>query len=350
MPECNNCKMNFCLYRLPDMPANTIVGFGSDITLSEVEGEGFLIRKFYPGSPLIFIPSCFPVSMDEAEGYIEHISDVNPDFPLHSTPENKYLTEVETMIQAEKMTPAQIEKGVAARCIMMNRAVDISATFKKLNQLYPHAFVFMFYTPESGIWMGASPECLIRKRGHNVSSDVLAGTKFNEMEMWSRKNIEEHDIVARYILATYRSFCQDSELTEKSTVNAGPVWHLRSRVSGKIMDDKVFFDLARALSPTPALCGYPVDSALKMINTLEDFKREFYGGFCGPCNQENADLYVNLRSGWFRTSQFSLYTGGGIMEDSIPTEEWDETEKKANTMHNALVFKYEDKNTNNNQI
>ena len=89
-------------------------------------------------------------------------------------------------------------------------------------------------------------------------------------------------------------------------------------------------NLLEKINPTPAVCGIPMQKAKQLIAALENHNRELYTGFIGPMGINNHhSLFVNLRNMKICNSHLALFLGGGIMRDSIPINEWDETENKA---------------------
>jgi isochorismate synthase len=108
----------------------------------------------------------------------------------------------------------------------------------------------------------------------------------------------------------------------------------------KIERNLSFKDKAKmitALHPTPAVCGLPKLKALDLIKDVETHDREYYAGYWGPL-EANGDfaLYVNLRSMKIAENQLSLFVGGGIIADSLPQKEWEETQLKAQTLLSVI--------------
>src|SRR6202021_687877 len=96
-------------------------------------------------------------------------------------------------------------------------------------------------------------------------------------------------------------------------------------------------NLVSELHPTPAVCGIPLNDATQFIKETEGYDRGYYTGFLGPCNMDGkTELYVNLRCAELFADCINLYVGGGITKDSIPENEWEETEMKSKTLLSAL--------------
>ncbi len=97
--------------------------------------------------------------------------------------------------------------------------------------------------------------------------------------------------------------------------------------------------LTKALHPSPAVCGTPQKAAKVFILENENYDREYYTGFLGPVSglEDHSDLYVNLRCMKMTAKTALLYVGGGITEASQPSEEWEETRDKLQTMIQVLA-------------
>ena len=91
------------------------------------------------------------------------------------------------------------------------------------------------------------------------------------------------------------------------------------------------------LHPTSAVCGMPKEFAKEFIRSHEKFDREFFSGYLGPVNlDEETHLFVNLRCMQLNHSNATLYAGAGVTEDSIPHNEWVETQLKCDTLIDVL--------------
>lgn len=204
---------------------------------------------------------------------------------------------------------------------------------------HPKTFRYIYFTQETGCWLGASPEILIShtKAEPTFETMSLAGTRKSSLseQSWDFKNIEEHNYVTDYIVSTLDSLGLKALVHEAENLNYGTIEHLCHRITSSI-NDIPYFKILNKLSPTPALAGYPLDNALNIITKLEEHPRICYGGYVALEDDKNFISYVNFRGGHFDSKRFCLYAGGGITADSISLNEWDETTSKINSLQQII--------------
>lgn len=254
------------------------------------------------------------------------------DTPANATPRHIHQREVEEI--ARRLRIEGGGKTVAARVIISEGIKSPGEIFETLCSTYPDAYVFLTGNEKSGIWAGATPELLIAIKGSRLKTMALAGTRpHGSYEKWDDKNRKEQEIVRHFICNVLEEAGLNPRCSETFTMPAGPVEHLCTEIEASFQDPPDICNLLKHLSPTPALCGYPKESALADIHRLENFQRGYYGGYLGFIS-ENGDmeLRVNLRSTMLSGGKAYLFCGGGIMADSLPDKEWDETERKASTL------------------
>ena len=122
------------------------------------------------------------------------------------------------------------------------------------------------------------------------------------------------------------------------TVQAGEMAHLKSLFSFALDRTDLLGDLLERLHPTPAVCGLPKEEAYRFILREEGYDRSYYSGFVGWLDPAGkTDLYVNLRCMNIQSHALTLFAGGGILPDSVPEEEWQETKDKMETMRRLLA-------------
>lgn len=330
-----NFSVNWFKYRLPNSSA---VVCGASESIIKRLGNGFAIAPFLsPVDHIITIPFDFIPNQNE----LLPIPSVLP----QDTPKSEYFKEIKAI---QDNLDGKRGKTVAARVINEEIKIDVNATFDSLCQAYPAAFVFAFSTAQTGTWIGASPELLLKKEDLKVSSVALAGTRRvsteNYDKPWDIKNSDEQRMVVEFIKNCLDENCKDVKVEASITKNAGNIEHICTPLHAYMLDNSVdtLIELLSKLSPTPALCGDNRNQSLELISSYEKFDRELYGGFCGPLNINNAtEFYVILRSAKCNINSVAIFAGGGITHLSIPEEEWKETEMKSKTIINHLKISEE---------
>lgn len=234
-----------------------------------------------------------------------------------------------------------LDKIVLSKVIICgNSNIDWGLTFQRMADAYPNAFVFIFNSPQTGAWAGASPETLARYHGSSFSTMALAGTKPAANEStWGQKEITEQEYVVKYLESVFRQCGVQFNKSEKTTVQAGSVKHLCNFFNAHVSSLSDAELLVEKLHPTPALCGLPTEIAKDAICKIECNPRRCYGGYVGPFSPAGFDYFVNLRSMAFDNHSQALFCGGGLTIDSIADDEWLETETKALTMKNILSLR-----------
>jgi isochorismate synthase len=232
------------------------------------------------------------------------------------------------------------EKVVLSRKIEISKEITFIETFQNLIASYPTAFRYLFFHPKVGIWLGATPEQLVKIKDNRFETMALAGTQlYSENVIWETKEIEEQQFVTDYILSKVKDKANLVNVSEVQTVKAGNLAHLQSLISGELTNDFQALELIESLHPTPAVCGLPKENAIDFIAKNEGYDRKYYTGFLGEFQMNNqTDLFVNLRCLEVESNATQIYVGCGITKDSIPVKEFIETENKSMTMRNVLVF------------
>ena len=255
-----------------------------------------------------------------------------------------FTTLVANGIQAIKNE--QFQKVVLSRTEKVEvEDFDMVDAFKKLVLLYPSAFVYCFYHPKIGNWIGATPEQLLKVTENNFETISLAGTQKDTGSseiLWGEKEKEEQQFVTDYLVSRLENVASAVQFTKPYSVKAGTIWHLKTDVSGVLNSDSSLKKVIQLLHPTPAVCGLPKEIAKDFILENEPYDRSFYTGFLGELNCSfaretiSSDLFVNLRCMQIKDSQAHLYIGCGITKDSDPEKEWEESVNKSMTMKKVL--------------
>lgn len=232
------------------------------------------------------------------------------------------------------------DKVVLSRKLIIEKPIEIEKTFENLIYTYPSAFRYLFYHPKIGLWMGATPEQLVKINQNHFETIALAGTQlFSKDIRWSKKEKEEQKFVSDFIVSSLAQKVSNLIISNPITVQAGNLAHIKTIISGDLTSDFRKIDLVNTLHPTPAVCGFPKEKAKEFIVTNENYRRSYYTGYLGEYNIDNqTDLFVNLRCIEIAEKQLNVYVGCGITKDSVPEKEFIETENKSMTMRNILVF------------
>lgn len=250
-----------------------------------------------------------------------------------TTPE-EYDRRIRNMIDI--LRQGRVRKMVLSRNIVREAdGYDLAPFwFERLAQKYPDAFVFLVSVPGVMTWMGATPEVFLRRHGNRTETMALAGTRvLGETEPWGQKEIEEQQIVSRYISEILRDK-GEWKMAGPFTKQAGNVEHLcTSFTCTQQLTPELVDRIRQAMHPTPAVGGFPVREALGIIEETEGCGRRYYAGYLGPVVWESDfHWFVNLRSMELFPHAVCLYVGGGITALSDPRQEWEETELKSHTL------------------
>ncbi len=244
-----------------------------------------------------------------------------------------------------------LDKVVLAREVRLHASIPISpvATLARLRSLDPEATVFAM---QSGAdwFIGATPERLVRLESGRVDVTCLAGSiaagqspreraRLAVQLLASDKDREEHEIVVRSTMSALAEVCEEVERLAGTprVVVARSVQHLETPVSGQLSSAGHVLDLVERLHPTPAVGGHPRDIALRVIHELEEIDRGWYAGPFGWTDLNGSgEFAVAIRSALLSGRMASLFAGCGIVADSVPTAEFEETGLKLRPMLVAL--------------
>ncbi|HEX4735279.1 MAG TPA: isochorismate synthase [Thermoleophilaceae bacterium] len=246
----------------------------------------------------------------------------------------------------ELIRRGDVQKVVLAREVRVHaaHAIDAAAVFGALRDVFPSCFSYCVGTPE-GVFIGASPELLVRRDGQRAQTVALAGTTrrsadpsvddhLGEHLLHSPKEREEQSIVAARIertldpVSVWVAVADDPVLVKVQNVQ-----HLATPIRAQLREPVSTLELAGRLHPTPAVGGEPCEKAIKLIPQLEGLDRGWYAGPVGWTDlSEDGEFCVALRGGLLRERTAHLYAGCGIVRDSDPAAELAETEIKLQTM------------------
>jgi len=251
----------------------------------------------------------------------------------------------------EKIKENQIEKVVLSRKVELKLSGEpnIDDLIDSLKKDYPTCYIFIFHKGKSSFF-GATPEKLAKFTDGKIEIDALAGSAprgknpdedlmLENKLLADRKNLNEHNIVVEHIKNSISGITNNLNLdTHYGIKKLANIQHLWSKFSAELKNSSSIFSIIKELYPTPAICGFPKDTALHLIKRVEGYKRGLYSGVIGWFNFENdGDFAVALRSALYANNKLYVYAGSGIVENSNPEEEYKETELKLNTILSLFV-------------
>jgi menaquinone-specific isochorismate synthase len=305
---------------------------------------------------------CWVTAVDIEEIELAHVfeSHVSEAFiSSSSTTSSSYTVapgvEIDTYLQAvtvarDAVRSGTITKAVIARDVIVTSTnpIDIRAVLLRLRNSFGTSYQFSI----DG-FVGASPELLVSILDGEVSSHPLAGTaprtgdpttdsEIATALLSSTKNQIEHRIVIDAVHDTLLPWCSYLDWEpEASIVAVANVQHLGTHMSGRLSEPFLhILDAVYALSPTPALGGFPRDKALQLISDVEGMSRGRYGGAVGWFDSKGNGVWaVAIRCAEYSNNNMNarLFAGGGIVADSDPLSELAETQAKLQAMLAAII-------------
>ena len=242
----------------------------------------------------------------------------------------------------ENIKSGKIDKVVLARTAVFNLARDYDPTelLLQLRGQAPQAFHYCFQIESHHAFLGISPELLYRRSGRKIESEAIAGTRPRGLTLEddqrlayelrnSEKEQREHLMVLERMERLLQKFCKKTErLSYLEPLQLKHVQHLQSKICGSLLPEISDSDLLPAFHPTPAVSGTPDKEARTLIRKLEPFDRGWYAGPVGWISKRQAEFAVGIRSGLLCGRILKIFTGAGIVDGSVPDEEWREIEFK----------------------
>ena len=222
--------------------------------------------------------------------------------------------------------------------------------YRALRHINPSPYMFFIRMGQDAI-VGASPEMLVRVEGRHVETHPIAGTRRRgatpdedqRLAEELRRNKKER---AEHVMLVDLGRNDIGRVSEVGSVRVpqfmalerySHVMHLVSRVEGKLADDRDRLDALVAAFPAGTLTGAPKIRAMQIVGGLEPTRRGLYGGAVGYLDfAGNLDFCIAIRTITMRAQRAEIQAGAGIVADSLPSAEYEETRDKARAMIQAL--------------
>ncbi|HET7061388.1 MAG TPA: anthranilate synthase component I [Nitrosospira sp.] len=223
------------------------------------------------------------------------------------------------------------------------------ALYRALRSLNPSPYMFYYHFGDFHV-VGASPEILVRLEGETVTVRPIAGTRPRG------KTVQEDSTLATDLLADPKERAEHLMLMDLGRNDVGRVartgtvavtenmqiehyshvMHIVSNVDGKLKAGLKAMDVLRATFPAGTVSGAPKVRAMEIIDELEVSKRGIYAGAVGYLGfNGDMDLAIAIRTGIVKENRLYVQAGAGIVADSVPRNEWIETQNKAKALLRA---------------
>ena len=250
-----------------------------------------------------------------------------------------------------------IREGDIFQVVLSNRIeADISGslfdTYRVLRTTNPSPYMFYFSSNDIEI-AGASPETLVKLNGRKLYTFPLAGTrprgktpeedlKLEEELLGDEKELAEHNMLVdlgRNDIGRISEIGSVHVDKYMSVERFSHVMHIGSTVTGTLKSNLDPLAAIDSILPAGTLSGAPKIRACEIINELENNKRGIYGGAIGYVDLSgNIDTCISIRIAFSRNNKVFIRSGAGIVADSVPDSEFEESLNKAAAVINALKF------------
>lgn len=227
---------------------------------------------------------------------------------------------------------------------------DLLGVYRSLREINPSPYMYLLKMSDKYI-LGSSPEMLLRITKDLVETFPIAGTRpivndENQNKELSisllndEKEIAEHTMLVDLARNDIGRVCKYGTVRVRDLMAVkrfSHVQHMVSHVVGYLQNGNDSFDAFRAVFPAGTVSGAPKVRAMEIIDELEPNIRGPYAGAIGYFSfNGSCDFAITIRSLFINNNRAYVQSGAGIVIDSIPQSEWDETEYKLNAIMSAL--------------
>jgi anthranilate synthase component 1 len=275
--------------------------------------------------------------------------------PADFEPQEMFLTPREAFLAKVEATKEHIRAGDIFQLVLSQQVrrktwVDAVSIYRALRMLNPSPYTFLLDFADYQL-VGSSPEMLVGLTGQRAVVCPIAGTRRRtgiesvdreaEADMLTDpKERAEHLMLVDLGRNDLGRVCEygSVEVPRYSEVeHYSHVMHMVSRVEGRLRPDKTAFDLVRSAFPAGTVSGAPKIRAVQLIDELEDHPRGFYAGAVGYFgNWGSLDTCIAIRTLMLKDGWAIMQAGAGIVADSDPAKEWDETMNKLAGIRQAI--------------
>ncbi|MDP2654168.1 MAG: isochorismate synthase [Candidatus Omnitrophota bacterium] len=231
-----------------------------------------------------------------------------------------------------------------------DKPLDPWLLFRQLKNVSPSSYHFCFQFNGGPVFLGASPERLFKRTGRAIQSEAVAGTRsrgashekdgfLRQDLLASAKDQREHQFVVEAIQSHLGAVCNGTVQNAGTNIlSLESGHHLITCLQGQLKETVKDWQILDRLHPTPAVGGVPKEKAMEIIRSAEPFSRGWYAAPVGYIGNDQTEFVVAIRSALVRGSELVVYAGAGIVEGSVPGQEWEEVENKIGNFLKVLHY------------
>jgi anthranilate synthase component I len=277
-----------------------------------------------------------------------HYSSFSYSTPKTNITQKKYMDLVNK--SKEYLYNGDIFQVVLSKKMYFGIAGDLLGVYGTLREINPSPYMYFLKMSDKCI-IGSSPEMLLRITKDLVETFPIAGTrpivndenKNKELTISllnDEKEIAEHTMLVDLARNDIGRVCRYGTVRVRDLMSVkrfSHVQHIVSHIVGRLQNGKDSFDAFKAIFPAGTVSGAPKVRAMEIIDELEPNVRGPYAGALGYFSfNGSCDFAITIRSLFVNKNRAYVQSGAGIVIDSIPEKEWDETEHKLNAIMSAL--------------
>jgi len=305
------------------------------------------------------VVSSAPQELDVLRDAALHALDQEPPPDIEGSVRIRQITETPSAeeyaarvaMALEEFETGLLRKVVLARSVSFEATdrLDPAAVVARMKEREPSCTLYAQAGEHGGRLVGASPELLIARQGTSVTSHPLAGTLSlsdgsidSDALLSSSKDLDEHRLVVDDLAERLRPHLTSLEVPlGPSLVTLRSVAHLGTLIEGSTRGDDTdphILELLRAIHPTPAVGGVPLQAALDAIERLEGPRRDYFAGAIGWFDSAgDGEWVLGIRGATLNDTRCSMSAGAGIVRNSTPAGEADETRAKLASVLEAVA-------------
>lgn len=289
---------------------------------------------------------------------VSHLTTSQPHNPTTSQPQRLKASPAQDPAawkQLVSQATRSIRQGAADKIVLArslglvsNTPLQPATMLQHLRETYPSCTLFAI-TSNQSTFLGASPERLARLARGQAQVDCVAGTTRRgstpeeddhlaaALSSDSKERLE-HQVVVQVLREQLSHFCPYINMPPQPVILRLPnVQHLSTPLRCHLPNGENILQLVKAFHPSPAIGGFPQDAAMSFIREREELDRGWYGGPIGWIDRHGqGEFAVAIRSALIEQNEAHLFAGCGIMVDSDPDKEYQESDIKLESMLSAL--------------